>query len=185
MARLLSEFYRGDRMSAPTLLLACATLSLTAACTRDDPVSVLEVTTTVTPTLASIAHDTLGVLVTVQVRNPLKRPVRVVTRPGRRLTAGQLSMLGHDAKSSYGLGFSVRATPLDAHSIPGSEMTAGGLPEGKVLRLEAGQALSDTFRLGVRAKKHDQKSDLSAGRFLIRGGWNTIEGPGVEVEVTP
>lgn len=172
-------------MRTPHLLLICATLSLAAACRRDDPVSVLEVSTTVSPTVASIARDTLGVLVTVQVRNPLERSVRVVTRPGRGLTGGQLSMLGDDAKSSYGLAFSVRAIPQDATSIVGSVLTAGGLPEGKVFMLEAGQTMSDTFRLGIRAKNLDQKPALSAGRFLVIGAWNTIEGPGVEVEVTP
>ena len=172
-------------MSTPTLLLASATLLLVAACSREDPISVLEVTTTVTPTVASIARDTLGVLVTVQVRNPLARSVRVVTRPGRGRRPGPLSYIGGDAKSSFGLGFSVRPVPLDVNSVVGFEMLASGLPEGKVFVLEAGQVLSDTFRLGFHAKSPDQKPELSPGRFSILGAWNTVESPGVEIAVTP
>ena len=173
-------------MSAPTLLLACATLSLTAACTRDDPVSVLEVTTTVTPTLASIAHDTLGVLVTVQVRNPLTRTVRVVTRPGRFLKQGDGdAMMGESgAEGSWGAGFAVGVGPISSNNKARSHRF-GRASQGKAYAFGPGQTLSDTFRFTLRPKQVGGKPDLVAGRFLLLGSWNTLEGAGVEVEVTP
>lgn len=168
-----------------TLASACAMLVFCAGCRSDDPVSVLEVTSTVHPTVASIAHDTLGVQVIVLVHNPLDRVVRVVIRPGRRLTGGQLSMLGEDAQSSFGMGFMVVPQPLDSLSVRGFVMLGGGLPEGKTFVFEPGQILADTFQLGVRPDKPGEKPALSTGHFLIRGSWNTQQAPGVEIEVTP
>ena len=42
------------RVRCPPLVAACVSLSFVVACSRDDPVSVLKVTTTVTPTEASM-----------------------------------------------------------------------------------------------------------------------------------
>jgi hypothetical protein len=163
----------------------CAALLLAAACRRDDPVSILQVTTTASPRVSSIAHDTLGVLVTVQVRNPLDRPVRVVTRPGRFLSRGDANaMLGQSgAKGSWGAGFAVSVGPGRAEGKAGFQNTFKGAPKGRTLTFAPGQTLSDTFRLHFKPDAADHGPDLPPGRFMLVGSWNTNEGPGVEIEV--
>ena len=179
---MICKSHRRTLLLACVRLLALAGLPVVTGCTRDDPVSVLEVTTTVSPALASIARDTLGVLVTVQVRNPLERSVRVVTRPGRSLRPLG-GALGGGAADSWGAGFEILVVPLDS-SGPGRSDWLNAAPRGRTFRFAPGQVLSDTFRLVLRATD-GKKPHLRPGRFVIWGSWNTNEGKPVEIEVVP
>ena len=172
-------------MRASALVVACASLISVTACTRVDPVSVLVVSTSVTPTVASVSRDTLGVQVTIEVRNPLNRSVRVVTRPGRFMAQGNSEgMGGEDAARSWGLGFGIRTIPTDSSSVAGG-FRFGRAPVGKTLTFEPHQALSYTFRLAFRPDRSAGRADLEPGRFVLVGSWNTVEGPAVDIEVVP
>jgi hypothetical protein len=172
----------GGRLRASTLIIACAAIPLSAACSRDDPVSVLEVTTTATPAVASIARDTRGVLVTVQVKNPLARPVKVAIRPGR-----SLSLRDGDAMAGpvgWGAGFAVQIESRDSTNHF-SQFRFTPAPWGRTLTFGPGQTLSDTFRLGLRPREIGRDRDLQAGRFVIHGFGNRLVGPTVDLEVQP
>jgi hypothetical protein len=169
------------RVTPPGLTLLCAALSLTVACSRDDSVSVLEVTTTAAPMVSSVARDTLGLLITVQVRNPLTRSVRVVTKPGRYLKHSEKDLVGRMmvevGRASWGAGFAVLIEPMDSNGAAGGPVYSypapGGrtftfgtgalpfgqsvypAPEGRTFTFGPGQTLADSFRLAFRPKPID------------------------------
>jgi len=174
-------------MSAPTLLLSCAALSLTAACTRDDPVSVLEVTTTVTPTVASIARDTSGVSITVRVHNPLPRAARIRIRPGRYLRANpDIGMYNDSTGMSWGIGPAVHITGVDSAHADYSSLIPIGLPgPGRFVTFDAGATSFFTFTLSMATTEVDDRPDLAPGRYLLAGSYGSNQGGSIELLVTP
>jgi hypothetical protein len=174
-------------MSTSTTLLACATLSLTAGCTRDDPVSVLEVTTTVTPTVASIARDTAGVLITVRVHNPLPRAARIRIRPGRYLRANpDIGFYNDSTGMSWGIGPAVHITGVDSAHADYSNLVPVGLPgPGRFVAFDSGATSDFTVALSIVAIEVDGRPDLAPGRYLLTGRYGSNQSGSIELVVTP
>ena len=178
---------RAVLVRCPAIVAVCVSLPFVAACSRDDPVSVLEVTTTVTPTVASIARDTQGVRVTIEIRNPLPRAARVVVRPGRTLARDQgFAMFNDSAADSWGLGPALLVSSRDSTSDYDARFIPLALPPpGRTMTFEPGFVMRYDYTLHFKPVGDDSVPELVPGRFVVRGQWNTIESPGVEIEVTP
>lgn len=178
--------FRGPRGRDLALLACLAALSAAGACLTDDPSTALEVTTTVTPSVVSIARDTLGMRIIVRVRNPQSRSVKVVTRPGRALLRGAMRATSGPSgpRGSWGAGFGVMVDP-DSGQEAFWANTMIPAPEGRAYVFEPGQTLSDTIHLDLRGAPNGGTPMLQPGRYVLHGTWNTIIGAGVPVEVRP
>ncbi len=174
-------------MSAPALLLACATLLLTAACTREDPVSVLEVTTTVSPAVASMARDTSGVLVTVRVHNPLPRAARIRIRPGRYLRANpDIGVYNDSTGMSWGIGPAVHITGVDSAHADYSSLIPIGLPgSGRIVTFDSGATSDFSVSLSIVSIEIDNRPDLVPGRYKLTGSYGSNQSGSIELLVTP
>jgi hypothetical protein len=174
-------------VSTPTLVLACATLSLSAACTRDDPASVLEVTTTVTPAVASMARDTSGVLITVRVHNPLSRAARIRIRPGRYLRANpDIGVYNDSTGMSWGIGPAVHITGVDSAHADYSSLIPIGLPgPGRFVMFDSGATSDFAFTLSIVSIEVDGRPDLAPGRYLLTGRYGSNQSGSIELLVTP
>ncbi len=53
------------------------------------------------------------------------------------------------------------------------------------MTFEPGQSIRYDYTLQFKPVGEDSVPELVPGRFVVRGQWNTIGSPGVEIEVTP